>query len=191
MQAVDERLRAFEPTRALHIGMTDDRADIVEGQLTRPIFHLGIPEAVKGKARFPGLDTLAAQDVIVRGFGTAQRPYAQLAIFQHLRMTQPDRLSGRPLDLQSQPADDILAEIEDGAAGGRCGDGNRRDRFNTPYRRPHWCDEGCKVPVNDADSTPITIIKVGLRPAVLLQSCIVGFAVVDVAGEDWSFDRPP
>lgn len=81
--------------------------------------HLGVAETVEGEAGFPLLPRrVAAQGVAVGGGGVPQRARAQLAAFEDLGVAQGDRASRLAPDAEAQPADEVLAEVEDRPAAG-------------------------------------------------------------------------
>ena len=83
-------------------------------QLAGPAVDLGIAEAVEGEARLPGLHAAArAACSWSVALARAQRAGAQLAVLEHLGVAQGDRLPGRALHVNAQPADQVLAEVDE------------------------------------------------------------------------------
>ena len=57
------------------------------------------------------------QRVAVGGLGGAQRLGAELAVLEHLGVTQRDRGARRAVTRELDPADEVLAEVDDRATG--------------------------------------------------------------------------
>ena len=116
-ELVDARVGAFEPAGAGHGGVDDDRFEVVGGELAGEAGDLGVPEAVEGEGGLE--DVLAAgQDEGVGGFGGAQRPGAELVVFEHLGVPQDDLVTGLAGGAEPDPADQVLAEVQQGLPGG-------------------------------------------------------------------------
>src|SRR5205807_307847 len=184
VEPVDQWIRAFKPAGALQIGVADHSTDIVGLQSAGPAFHLGIAESMEGEAWLPGLQPVAPQRVAIDGLRQAQRPRTQLAVLEDFRMAQGDRLSHFPADGQAEPTYEVLAEVNNGTPARRCCDGDRRDQFGAPNRRPGWCDERGKLSIELSHTGPIVVIIPGRRPARSLQTGIVRLTIIDVAGQN-------
>src|SRR5581483_5813119 len=95
MEALQQRVRALEPTAPLEVGVADDRDHVAGPELAGPTVHLDVPEAVEREARLPGFRRLAATErVLVGGSGQAEGPGAKLAVLEHLGVAQRHRLAG-------------------------------------------------------------------------------------------------
>ena len=79
--------------------MNDNRSQIFEFQFAGPVVDFHIAETMEREARLPGFDPLAAQSVLVGGFGETERARPKLAMLQHFGMAQSDGVSGRSLYL--------------------------------------------------------------------------------------------
>src|SRR5215217_4810302 len=93
-------------------------------------------------------------------------------------------MPGRPLHIQSQPANQVLAEIDDRAARWRCADRHRCDLLDPPHRWARWREQCRKIALDWAHSYPILVVVARCGPAGALQARIVAFAIIDVAGHD-------
>ena len=74
------------------------------------------------------------QGVPIRRLRVPQRPRAELAVFQHLGVTERDDRAGRAFHREPDPADEVLAEVEHGAP-------RRRDDHLADGQLlcpPHW-----------------------------------------------------
>ncbi|GAA3143022.1 hypothetical protein GCM10020001_077430 [Nonomuraea salmonea] len=207
MQAVEVGVRAPERAGRPQIGMTHDRLDrgldpgpgtvatagldpgpgavAGLGQRARPAVDLGVPEAVHGEAGLPLLgDVVAAQRVRVRGGGVAQWTEAERAVLQDLGVAEGDRLPGRTLDADAQPAGDVLAEVEDGLAGRACQHLPWPQRLDPAHRRTRRRDEPGGVVAEHVGGRPGGGFEAGLRPALGQQAGVVPLAVVQAGGGD-------
>ena len=73
----------------------------------------------------------------------AQRPHAELAVLEHLGVPDGDLGAGRPVGQgEADPADQVLAEVDQRLARRRGRDLLHRDRLGPPHRRAGRGDEG-------------------------------------------------
>ncbi len=114
VQLIEHRVGALEFSDALQLRGDDDGDQGVRRQLAGPAGDLGITEAVEGERRLE--EVLAtAQDQLVGALRGAQRADAELAVLQHLGVSQRDGLATLTADRELQPANEILAEVDQGA----------------------------------------------------------------------------
>ena len=117
VKLVEQRVGALEPAGALQIGVADHRADPVGSKFSWPAVHFGVAEAMDGEARLPGFRSATPQRVAIRSLGGPQRAHAQLAVLQHLGMAQRDGGALLTLHCDPQATNDVLAEVNQCAAG--------------------------------------------------------------------------
>ena len=77
-------------------------------------------------------------------------------------MAQRDRLSWLPAHGQAQPSNQVLAEVDDGMAGRRRCDGDRRNELSAADGRPRRRDQGTEIAVEQPHRRPITVVKPAL-----------------------------
>src|SRR5207245_724444 len=81
-------------------------------------------------------------------------------------------------------SDKVLAEVKNGMARSRRGDGDRRDQFSTAHRWPGWRDEGGEVPADPPHTNPLVVVITWCRPTGQFKASIVRLAVIDIIGQD-------
>ena len=86
MQAIDQRVRAFEPAGTFHIRMANNRLDITLMQFTGPICNFSIAESVECEKWLPGFTAGTFQDIAVGRLCGPQSAGAQFAILKYFRM---------------------------------------------------------------------------------------------------------
>ena len=118
VQLVEQLVGTLELSGPAQIGGDDDGAQIIGGQIAGPALDLDVAEAVEREGRLEEV-AVTAQDEPIRRRGSAQRPHAEFVVLEHLGVPQGDLGAGRPLDLEAQPAHEILAEVDQRLAGGR------------------------------------------------------------------------
>ena len=171
VQAVDRGRRSIRTSRCARMSeWHDDRPDVLGVELARPAVDLDIAEAVEGEARLPRLVVTAAQRVAVRGRRVAQRAGAELAVLEDFGVTQRDRRAGRsPRTRDAQPADEVLAEVDDRPAARRCRDRNRRDFLDAANRRTVPADEHAVFAFVAVRAAPFAVVELGLGPTVAVR----------------------
>lgn len=149
-----QRLRAPEPPVAAQVAAHDQTLHIGHGEPVDAA-DLGVAETVE---RELGLERHLAgviEDIRISRFGTAQRPRAQLAVCQHLRVAHHHLLAGlRTTHAQPHPADEVLPEVDQSPAGRRFRKGNRPQHLGHPHRRAVGCDERGEVRVEHPRHRP-------------------------------------
>ena len=99
-------------------------------------------------------------------------------------MPQGDRRTGRALDLEPQPADHVLAHVDDRVARRRLEDLDWSHRLDPADRRPRGGDEIVLAVIDDPDPRPLPVVEADVGPARALQARVVGLAVVDLGHQD-------
>ena len=166
VEALQLRVGAGEPTRALHVGVQDDglHLDIGSRQVA-PGVDLGVAEAVVGETGLPRLGVLATgQGVPVGRLGVAQRTGAELAVLDDLGVPELHGVAATPVRRDPQPADQVLAEVQDPGPGGRAPLVHGAQDLGRPHRRPLGRDQGREVQVHGLHRRPGRQVGVGQRP---------------------------
>ena len=190
VQPVDERVRAGEPAGPLHVGVDHLGGDGGGVEGTRPAVDLGVPEAVEGELRLPGDRTVPGQGEGVGRLGQPERSGAELVVLQHLGVPQGDHGAGRAVDGQSQPAHQVLAEVQhrpSGRGGDHLLDGQLLDPADD--RRGPRARGGDRF--GGDGRGPVGVVESRAVPARLREPRVVVLAVVDPAGRDRPRADPP
>lgn len=135
MQPVDQRVGAFEPAGAHHVGARDFGDDVFGVEGAGPAGDLGVAEAVKGVVGGPLLDTLTGEGVGVGGFRDPQRTHPELAVLEHFGVPQRDGGAFWALHCDAEASDQVLAEVEQQLAGRRGAHLLHRHGLGDPYHR--------------------------------------------------------
>ena len=183
VEPVEPVVRRVERAGRLHVGVAHDGLDRVGRQLARPAVDLHVAEAVDRERRLVGLDAATAEHVGVGLRRAAERPGAELAVLEHLGVVQHDRVTGRAVDGEPDPAGDVLAEVDDGGAAGRCADRHRPHRLDPA----HGWSGGRRHQMGDrrelAGVDPVAVVEARCRPFGLGQPGVVRLAVVQAGRE--------
>ena len=111
------------------------------------------------------------------GPGGAQVVGVQAAVGrEHLAVPDPDARPGRPVDLDPQPAGQVLAEVDDVPAVVVGGDAARGDLLGDPDRRPRVGDQRRAVTLANLDRPPVTRAEARHVPAGGLEREVVPLA---------------
>ena len=189
VQAVQQRVGAFEPAGPAHVIVNHDGGDRRRVQLAGPVVHLGVTEAVEREQRFPFfravvLSTGSGEGVGVRGGGLAQRAEGEFAALQHLGVAEGDRMPGPAADPDPEASHQVLAEVQHRGTG-RCGQDVADRQFLDPAdRRGHGRGGHGPVPFGDTRGKPVGVVESGFGPACLGAAGVEGFAGVDAAGNE-------
>ena len=110
----------------------------------------------------------------------------EVALFvEHFGVPERDRRASRPLDLQADPPDHVLAHVRDRVAGRGLEDLERRDLTGAAYRRPGWSDEQVLTVFDDLYAAPVLVDEARRRPTRLFEPGVVRLTVVDLRHQDW------
>ena len=159
-----------------------DRREVFGLQLARPSGDLRVAEAVEGEGRLEHV-VAAAQDVAVGGERGAQRARAELAVLQHLGVLDRDLGALRAVHRDADPADEVLAEVDQRLARRRGGDLLDGSSFQRVTRGPTY---GASFAVSKSSAcTPVQVVgrESGTQPGVVAQAGVDGLAVVEVVRE--------
>ncbi len=173
-EPVDERFGAGEGAGAAQIRVDDDGLQGRGVELARPPGDLGVAEPVEGEGRLEDLDALTGQHERVRRGGGAQRPRAELAVLEHLRVPQHDLGARRPRDGDPHPADEVLAEVHERPARGRGRDALRAQHLLPAHRLGDLRDQPGGVELADPGG------QRGARPAA--EPAVDPLPLVQVVG---------
>lgn len=157
-ELVDQGVRALEPAGPLHLRVDDDGLDRLRRDLAWEAGDLGVSEAVEGERRLE--DVLApGQHEGVGRVGATQRPGAQLAVLEDLRVPDDDLGAGLTLDAQAQPADEVLTEVDERLARRRGPDLDRRDRLLALDERPDLRHEPGAIELQRAHRQRLRLLR--------------------------------
>src|SRR5690606_16843178 len=131
------------------------------------------------------------RDVPVRRRRVAERFHAELAILEDLGVSQDDLGAGRSGEVNSQAADEVLPEIEDGAARRRLPDVDGRALLDASDRRPEAGPERGGNWVEKGHRRPRAIVVGNRGPIRQLEAGVVVLAVVDARPSDRTGRPPP
>ena len=162
-------------------------------RVARPAGQLGVSEPAVREARLPYLEPLAFENVLVRRLCGAVVVAVECAVVpQDLGEPQPDPRTAWPAHLQSNPADQVLPEIEDGNSWLGAGDGLCWPLLRHANRLAALAHETLEGRVGRRQrADPVAVGEAGLIPAVHLQPGIVCLAVVEAVSRDWRRVRFP
>ena len=191
VQLVEQVVGALEVPGAAQLGVHDDRLERVGGQLAGrlggPAGDLGVAEAVEGLGRLEEVVAAAEHEPVGRVRG-AQGPDAELAVLEDLGVAQGDLLTGLAADGEAQPADEVLAEVDQRPPGRRGPDLDGR-RALVPH--DGWPDVR-RQPRDVEGHGPRRRPSLGSRPrpqpGVVAQPRVDGLAVVEVTSDQGHLD---
>jgi hypothetical protein len=184
VELVQQVMRGLEASRAGHVSVYDDGGHVSWVYLPRPAINLRVAEAVEREAGLPRLSTCSAQHVMVGGGGVAQRPHAEFAVFEDFGVAERNDCSLLTAHPDPEPADKVLAEVQDGCPGGRGQDFTDRKFLDPAYRR--GCPGGrdhLRVGARYY-RLPVSIVELRCRPAGHFQAGVVRFPLVEAACRD-------
>ena len=166
--------------------MADDCFDGTFFHVARPSFELRIAKPVHGEPRLPFLHAASGSDVLVKRLGLAQRSQRQLAVLEHLRVPEGDRVPGRRLDPDTQPSTYVLPEVNNKATRRGSLDTFRGEHLDRPNGWPLRRDQQRRVVTRHLDQGPPRGIKARRGPTGPLTSGVVVLARVQASGDDRS-----
>jgi hypothetical protein len=117
-ELVHQRAGTGEGAGPGHIGMHDDARHRVQRGGRRQSPHFNVTEAMEGETRFIDHRAIGAENIKVRRVRAAQVGRVDRAVgIEHFAVPHGDAVAGVAADIQPDPADHVLAEIESVAAG--------------------------------------------------------------------------
>src|SRR5439155_22089654 len=109
--------------------------------LPRPSGHLGVTESMHGEPWLPPFGIVTAEYVRVGGPGRPEGAGTQLTVFQDLGVPQRDPIAGLSADRHPEAAGEVLAEVQQHAAGRLDTYRHRLQRLRRADRRPGRRDQ--------------------------------------------------
>src|SRR5665647_1968277 len=179
VELVEHLVRALEVPDPVQLGVHDHCAESVSVDLARPAVDLGIAEAVERLRRLE--DVIATgRGVRVGRLGRSERARAQLLVLEHLSVTDRDRRACRGVEPHSDPADEVLAEVDYRPAAGGGPDLLRRDLLVPDDARARVRYEPGLVEVPDRDTGPAVAWRDAAVPAGDVDAGVDGLPVVQI-----------
>src|SRR6266700_9094 len=182
-------LRAAEGAGRPDVGVGDACDHICRIQVTRITADFCVTESVDGEAGLENLRSATGDELVGLARGAEVLGIEGAATGQRLGMPDADGGARRSVDLDPDPAGQVLAEVDDLASRGVTGHDDRPDLLGDPDGRPGIGDELAGIPAAAAYSAPARGVVARGVPAIRFLPQVLAFAHHEVGVADRS--RPP